>query len=115
MRRTLLDSLDAIDLCVCLFSLSNAVKLCVLAKEESIKGMLNMQRGFDAKDIAGFFGCHRSVCLLVFFNNAVKSYVFSRKKSLSKECSICREDLMRRTLPDSLDAIDPYVCLFSYQ
>jgi hypothetical protein len=72
-----------------------------------------MQRGFDAKDIAGFFRCHRSVCLLVFFYNAVKSYMFSRKKSLSKECSICRKDLMRRTLPDSLDVIDPCVCLFS--
>jgi hypothetical protein len=76
--------------------------------------MLNLQRGFDAKDITGFFRCHRSVCLLVFFYNAVKSYMFSRKKSLSKECSICREDLMRRTSLDSLDAIDPYVCLFSF-
>jgi hypothetical protein len=42
-------------------------ELYVLAKEESIKGMLNLQRGFDAKDITGFFRCHRSVCLLVSF------------------------------------------------
>jgi hypothetical protein len=79
---------------------------CILAEA--------LQRGFDAKDITGFFRCHRSVCQLVFFYNAVKSYMFSRKKSLSKECSICREDLMRRTLLDSTDAIDPCVCLFSF-
>jgi hypothetical protein len=30
--------------------------------------MLNLQRGFDAKDITAFFGCHRSVCLLVFLS-----------------------------------------------
>ncbi len=76
--------------------------------------MLNLLIRFDAKVLTGFFRCHRFVCLLVFFSNAVKSYVFSRKKSLSKECSICREDLMRRTSLDSLDAIDPYVCLFSF-
>jgi hypothetical protein len=45
--------------------------------------MFNLQRGFDAKDITGFFACHRSVCLLIFFSNAVKSYVFSRKKEES--------------------------------
>jgi len=76
--------------------------------------MLNLLIRFDAKDITGFFGCHRSTCQLVFFSNAVKSYMFSRKKSLSKECSICREDLMGKTLPDALDAIDPYVCLVSF-
>jgi hypothetical protein len=76
--------------------------------------MLNLRIRFDAKFLTGFFGCHRFVCLLDFFSNAVKSYMFSRKESLSKECSICREDLMGKTLSDPLDAIDPCVCLFSF-
>jgi len=69
MRRTLLDSLHAIDPCVCLFSFLMQWRANVFSrkKEESIKGMLNLQRGFDAKDITGFFGCHRSVRMSACF------------------------------------------------
>jgi hypothetical protein len=106
--------LTSIESYVCVFSCLLQWRAANVLAEEEIKGMLNLLIRFDAKVLTGFFGYHRFVCLLLFFSNAVKSYMFSRKKSLSKECSICREDLMRRTLPDSFDAIDPYVCLFSF-